>query len=488
MSLSTALNIAQSSIRNAGRQTTIVSRNIQDAGSADYNRRIANLTSTAPGARMVQVQRAANEQLFRQNLAASSDWSAQSTLYDGMTRLGLRVNGADNAASASTALGKLQQALQLYATTPSSQTLAESALDAARAVVRSLNDGTAAIQGFRLETDQQIALAVDDLNGLLAEFKDINNEVVAGTRANRDVSDALDRRDAILKQIAEHVPVSTLTRSGNDMVILTKDGATLFETVPRAVSFVPSAGFAAGINGSGVYVDGVPLTVGASGNAEKGGRLAAMLQLRDGVAATMQAQLDEVARGLISAFSESDRSPTPTLPDRPGLFTWPGAPAMPAAGTLVDGLAGRISLNAAIDSRQGGSPQLLRDGGANGAAYVANTGGGSSYSTLLIAYGDRLDQPMAFDAAAGLSATASVSGYASNVIGWFEGLRATASTAAETKQALAVRTADALSNETGVNVDMEMSLLLELEHSYQASARLIQAVDEMLQTLLAAVR
>ena len=51
-----------------------------------------------------------------------------------------------------------------------------------------------------------------------------------------------------------------------------------------------------------------------------------------------------------------------------------------------------------------------------------------------------------------------------------------------------MRTAEALSNDTGVNVDMEMSLLLDLEHSYEASARLIKAVDDMLASLFAAVR
>ena len=57
--------------------------------------------------------------------------------------------------------------------------------------------------------------------------------------------------------------------------------------------------------------------------------------------------------------------------------------------------------------------------------------------------------------------------------------------AAEAKEALATRTEEALSNATGVNVDMEMSLLLDLEHTYEASARLIKAVDDMLSSLLA---
>ena len=167
--------------------------------------------------------------------------------------------------------------------------------------------------------------------------------------------------------------------------------------------------------------------------------------------------------------------------------TWPGAPGMPPAGTLADGLAATISLNAAMDPSVGGNPELLRDGGANGAAYVANTDG-ASYAELLIAYGDRLEQPMAFDNAAGNGASSSLVDYSTSSIGWFEGLRQEAFRAAESKEALAVRTAEALSNETGVNVDMEMSLLLDLEHSYEASARLIKAVDDMLASLLAAVR
>ncbi|RUW68603.1 flagellar basal body rod C-terminal domain-containing protein, partial [Mesorhizobium sp. M1E.F.Ca.ET.063.01.1.1] len=213
------------------------------------------------------------------------------------------------------------------------------------------------------------------------------------------------------------------------------------------------------------------------------GKLAGMLKLRDSVAATMQSQLDEIARGLIAAFAET----APSQPDAAGLFTWSGAPAIPAAGTLVNGLAGSISVNAAFDPSAGGSPSLLRDGGANGAAYVSNPGSGASYSDLLIAYGNRLDQPMAFDTSAGITVSSGVSDYAANAIGWFEGVRQQASTNADAKEALATRTAEALSNETGVNVDQEMSLLLDLEHTYQASARMMKTVDDMLNALLSAV-
>lgn len=482
MSLSTALSIAQSALMNTARQTAVVSRNVSDADNPNYSRRISVVVSTAPGARTVDIQRQTNDLLFRQNLAAQSAYSAQNALYSGMDQLDVSVNGVDNASSPSTAIGNLQQALQLYATSPSNQNLGASVIDAAKQVVRSLNQGSKAIQDFRTQTDGQVATAVNDLNSLLSQFQDANAAVISGTRSGTDVSDALDQRDGLLKKIADYVPVSTFTRGDNDMVITTGDGTTLFETIPRTVSFTPSSSSTAGVAGNTVYIDNVPISAGAGGNTSASGKLAGLLQLRDDVASKMQSQLDETARGLITAFAET----APSMPNAAGLFTWSGAPAVPAAGTLVNGLAASISINTAMDPSTGGNPTLLRDGGANGAAYVANTGG-ASYSDLLIAYGDRLDKPMTFDSAAGISATSSVSDYAANSIGWFQGVRQQASTAADAKEALAARSADALSNATGVNIDQEMSLMLDLEHSYQASARMMKTVDDMMTALMNAV-
>ena len=108
MSLSSALSIAQSSLKNTARQTSTVSRNILEAKNPDYNQRTAVLTGNTSGARTIEVQRAANEQLFRQNLQALSSFNGQSALYNGMELLNLRVNGVDNSSSPATAIGKLQ--------------------------------------------------------------------------------------------------------------------------------------------------------------------------------------------------------------------------------------------------------------------------------------------------------------------------------------------------------------------------------------------
>lgn len=232
MSLTAALNIAQNSLLNTQRQTSVLSRNIANSENPDYARRTAVLSSLAPGAQIASITRATNASLFKQSIKALSAWTGQSTLMDGLDSLNTSVNGVDNQGSAAVLMGKLQEALQLYSATPSNRVLAENAVESARQVVRSLNDGTSALQRYRADLDGQIAAAVGELNGYLADFRKVNDEVVAGTLGGRDILDALDRRDALLKKISEYVPISTITRANNDMMLVTGDGSTLFETGP----------------------------------------------------------------------------------------------------------------------------------------------------------------------------------------------------------------------------------------------------------------
>src|SRR5690606_23592549 len=157
--------------------------------------------------------------------------------------------------------------------------------------------------------------------------------------------------------IAEIVPISTIGRANNDMMIVTADGATLFETTPRHVHFEATPAFGAGATGSRVYLDGVPTAPATGANTSAGGSLAALVQLRDDYSNGLQAQLDEVARGLIAAFAETD--PSDPAVRIPGLFVWDTPSTMPADGVRIVGLAGMISLNEGVDPQKGGDPQRL---------------------------------------------------------------------------------------------------------------------------------
>ena len=343
MSLSSALSIAQSSLRNTSRQTSIVSRNVSDASNPDYTRRIAVVTSTAPGARSIEIQRAANELLFRKNnsgaVCAGTARARSTTAWSGSA---LRSTASTTRSSPATAIGELQEALQLYSALavqpePRRERRRRCAPGRANAERRHAGD-----PGFPRRRWTEIATAVSELNNLLASSRKPTTDIISGTRSGRDVSDSLDQRDALLKKISRIVPVSTYharrQRHGHhdqgrrDAV---RDRAAHRSALQpqRRLRGRHGRQFRLYRRHAGSQA--------AGGNTNASGKLAGLIQLRDSVAGTMQSQLDEIARGLVTAFAETAAGGP--LPPRPASSPGPALRAMPAAGTLVNGLAGTIS-------------------------------------------------------------------------------------------------------------------------------------------------
>ncbi|MFN3506531.1 MAG: flagellar hook-associated protein FlgK [Allorhizobium sp.] len=484
MSLASALNTANSIFRNTSQQTSVISTNITNTGNENYVRRNAVVVQTVYGASMVQNERSQQMALLRQMSSSTSQQSAQSTLLDGLTTLSNALGGNDKELSPSHYLANLQSSLQSFAAAPGEYALASTVVTDAIDVVNSLNNATATVQELREDTDAQMFEQVQSLNKLLAEFKIVNDTVVRQTATGGNADDYLDRRDTLLKEISAIVGVSVNMRDNSDMVLYTYDGTTLFETDPREVSFVRTYTYDATVTGNAIYIDGTAVRAGVGGNTDGQGSLASLVQIRDVIAPTFQTQLDEIARGLIEAFQETDIGGGGELP---GLFTWPGG-TIPPTGTVEPGLAALIRVNPAVRSDAGGDPMLIRDGGINGPAYVKNTDGNSGFTDLINAYVDELAANRDFSADADLKTNASVLSFASNSIGWLEELRSNATTANENKQALYERTFQTYSSKTAVNLDEELSLLLDVEQSYKAAAKLVSTVDEMLKAVLDMVR
>ncbi len=137
----------------------------------------------------------------------------------------------------------------------------------------------------------------------------------------------------------------------------------------------------------------------------------------------------------------------------------------------------------------------LRDGAINGAAFDQNpppdNNGGftTQLDKLYTAMGAKMDfDPgtgvTGFNSATGIDSNVSIMDFASNSIGWLEQYRSDASGAAENTSAALSRSDEAYSNETGVNLDEELTLLLDIEQSYKAATKILNAVDEMLKSLL----
>ncbi|MCM2456240.1 flagellar hook-associated protein FlgK [Rhizobium sp. CG4] len=494
MSLSSAMITAQSIFNNTGKQTDVVSSNIANVGNKNYVKRTAILSATAYGASVVTTARVQNDSLLRQTLASSSLFSGQNVLLTGLEEVKSIFGGNDYESSPSAYLGALQKSLDTYAGKPGDSALAATVVNAATDLATSLNTASNELQAIRTRADKEMALQVDSLNQLLSRFEVANNAVKSATASGADPNDALDIRDSLLKDISSIVGVSVVTRGDNDMALYTSDqGITLFETIPRQVSFTPKIGYTASMDGNSLYIDGVAVKAGEGSNTTASGSLSGLLQLRDDVVPTMQNQLDEIARGLITLFAEKQADSTGTDPDLPGLFTYndPATATVPAAGTITKGLAAAIKVHPDLIISQGGNPELLRDGGINGAAYVKNdlsNGGGTGYSALIRSYVTALDTSIDFDPTTRIDTDTSLLKYASNSMGWLEQMRQGATNANDVKTAAYERAEEVYSNTTGVSLDEELSLLLDIEQSYKAATKLVSTIDEMLQSLMSMVK
>jgi flagellar hook-associated protein 1 len=487
--LSTALTHARSSLIAVAGQTAVASQNVANAKNVDYSRKIVSVSQQGAGTLTIsRYDRAADAVLLEKVLNSTSNSAASNAILDGIKRLAETVGDPQSNTSPSAMLGKLQNALQTYEQNPADQNLASGVLQAAGEVVRTLNDANTTVQNVRQQADTSISDGVSRVNNLLQQYKVVNDAIVRGDGSKSDMTDDLDARDKIIKQLSETMGIKTVTRANNDIAIYTESGVTLFEKTPRTVSFKPTNGLNASNSGTAVYVDGVDVTSSASLMPLQSGSIYGLTKLRDSISVTYQTQLDEFARGLIDAFKETSQQPLLGLPNTTGLFTYSGSPTVPTTGIAVAGLAGDIRINAAVDPSQGGTLTKLRDGGINGASYVYNATASSGYSDRISALVEGLDASQNFDPTSELSAQTSLKTYGSSSSGWLLALQQKATSSADLQTATSQRSTEALQSKTGVSIDEEMSSMLELERSYQASAKLISAVDQMLQTLLGMVK
>lgn len=489
MSLSASLNIAQTALASAAAQSSVISRNIGNVNTPGYSRKTAGVITTQSGSSSVNtIKRATDTALLANVLKGQSDSAAQAAIAGGLNKiqasLGLDTTAAAASSGAATAtdqspstmIAKLTAALETYASAPDNVPAGTAAVAAASSLASTMNAAAATVQATRVQADTEIATSVQTINNLLAQFQSVNHQIVAGTALGSDISDAEDARDSILSQLSTEIGITVTKTSNGGTTLATDSGVILFDQAARTLSFTPKATYTAATIGNAVTVDGVAIA-GSSMNV-KSGALAGLTQLRDVVATTYQGQLDDIAGKLVSTFAEADAQGGPVA----GLFTSGGASAIPASNV---GVAASIAVNARVDPAKGGSVTLLRDGNVSGASSNSNIGHNAAYA-------DHLNQMVSALGSAQVAAShgligGSLATYASSSVSWVASNYQTAANAASYQSSVVSSATSALSNSTGVNLDEQMSLMLEVEHAYQASAQLLNTVNSMYGALISAM-
>ncbi len=482
MSLTGAMSNAMGGLNAAARSAQVVSTNLANAMTTGYARRSLALSGTSQyshgGVRVDGIVRHVNPVLLSEARLADAELGNAMVKNGFYTRLESVLGTPDQTTSLTGLMASFEASLVAAAGSPNSTTHLSSIANDASQFVKALNDASSSIQSMRSEADRNIATMVDRMNELLQQTEDLNAKIASAQSQGLDTSSLLDARQAAVDEISALVPVRTVDRPNGGIALYSTSGALLLDGKAAEIEFSQTSTITPYMtqdNGqlSGLTINGIPVRTDSSNGALSGGALGAQFAIRDEQAIEAQAQLDEVARDFILRFQGDAVDPTLGAGDA-GLFTDGG-------GFFIDGdevgLAGRIALNELVDPNGANEVWRIRDG--LGATAPGEEGDASLLNGLVDALREPIVNSSGILGTSAMSASELTSQFMSNMstqrVRSDEALSFAATQQANLAEMLAA---------DGVDSDYEMQQLLLVEQAYAANARVISAVDEMMQTLL----
>mgnify|MGYP001168246187 CR=1 FL=1 len=476
MTISGALSNALSGLNASSRIADIISTNLANVLTEGYAPREISLQSQRDGrgVAVAGVIRHVDTALLGDRRLADSARAGAETHVTFAASLERAIGAVDDVGSLSARLTDFEASLITAAARPEEPSRLQAVVDAATGLTGRINEIAGDIETLRSQADAAIARTVGDLDAGLQQVVTLNSRITAAGASGRGTEALQDERQRVVDRLAEIVPLRQLPRAHGAVALMTTGGAVLLDGRAVAVDFDAVPVVAAHMtqdNGllSGLSVAGQPVSSDAAGPLG-GGRLSALFDNRDRAGPEALAALDDIARVIVERVAQPGLDPT-LGPGEPGLFTDAGAAFDPAQTV---GLSGRIAVNAAVDSGAGGALSRLRDGlGAVSPGPPGQAGLLQRLSTALETPTGTASDPIARTIAGHVAA--------------FAGQVAQARLAAEETASFATGQASelrALELESGVDSDAELQRLLLVEQSFAANARMIQTVDDMMQTLL----
>lgn len=479
MTISSALSNAMTGLRAAGRTSEVISSNIANAMTPGYGVRDLSISSSQLGGVTINgTLRNVDPTLLsdvRLSEAAFTNATDRSRFLNDFENL---LGTPDQPNSLSARLAEFETSLISAGSRPDAPERLQMVASTARDVATLISAASEGVQQARSDADRSIRLQVDALNNNLNNVKELNSQITRTITSGGNPLALLDSRQAVVDAISTMVPIRQVPRENGQIALYSTGGAILLDGGAAEVEFTPVNQVTPfmSIEGgqlSGLTVNGYPVRTDSERGALGGGSLGAQFEIRDEQGTKAQVQLDAFARDIIERFQDPAVDTT-LAPGDAGLFTDDGLPFDPVNEV---GLSARLTLNAAVDEREGGEPWRIRDG------INAATPGDVGDSRLLQALSDTLTTKRT--PASGNFGVGAFS--ATNLVSTLTSQIGAERFQADQTLSFASSQFDELTQQLladGVDTDQELQRLLLVEQAYAANVRMIEAADEMMQTIL----
>jgi flagellar hook-associated protein 1 FlgK len=384
-------------------------------------------------------------QITSENSVTSSYTAQQSALQNAETYLGEQLTNTSSGTSSPTGLtadlSNLFDAFSSLATDPTDTSSVQTVLQAAQQVTNQFNQVSANLTQVQSGLNTSIGDDVTSSNQDLSEIATLNQQIMQAQAGGESADQLVDTREATIENLAGKTNITTAAQS---------DGS-----VSISIGGVAMVAGGSAVDALQTYTDGNGQTMVQDQNSSTplsitGGSIGGNITARDGALAGLQTSLDTLANQLITSVNS--------------IYS-------PGQAPNSNGSTGQPFFTGSDASDIGVNAALVNDPGQ----FQSSATGAAGDNSLVLALA-QLDDPT------GSSQTISQS-YAQTVSALGDAIT-TATDQLNTSQAVSTTLTNQRSSASGVDIDTEMTNLLQFQKAYEASAQLVTTINNMMQTAI----
>lgn len=458
----TGLSAAQAGISNAG-------HNIANANTEGFSRQRVHQTAevdrstsmsrnlVGAGARVAGVDRVNDRYLEKQIRAANRDL-AQAEEKEIVLKQAEDIFNEMGGDGLNRMMSRFFNEFRKLANEPENESIRQSVREASQAMINDMKRLRRQVDDVRNHVDSRLEGYVREANSLTEEIKDLNIRIKALENGGGSSNDLMDQRDLALKKLSSLVDVTMYTDNSGGYIVDLKGLGPLVtggQAEQFSVERTPASESGKGSNSVDIFLANA--TAGPVTNRISGGRLGALVEARDKTIGTVTQRLDDIAYELSRAVNE-----------------------IHSQGFTRDG-ATQVEFFKLPVSREGAAEQLdlsdaIKDSVHNIAAAAAPESPGDNRIALALS---------------GIQGLRMMNDGKTTVDDFYNSIVSEVGVAANRNKSELSQTKDVNTqlgkireHISGVSIDEETTRLMQYQHAFDASARVIRVADEMMRTIL----
>lgn len=311
---------------------------------------------------------------------------------------------------------------------------------------------TGDLEEVQEDMDASVSGTLEEINLIAEQIADLNQKIAQTEIGGQNANDFRDKRDLLVQELSEKIDIESFENSDGKVTVLVAGGRPLVEGGSSwRVGTAPTASGLCDV----VWIDGEGNEFDITGTIQ-GGKVKGWLEVRDEVIPDYQTKLDQLAAGLIAEVN-----------------------AVHQAGYGLDGSFNTAFFTGSDASDIAFSPAIAADLRLIAASGTAAGVPGDNANAIALA---ELQHKLTMN-----GSTLTFDEYYNSLISTVGNATQEASTYLDHHTAMSTQLSNYRESVSGVSLDEETVNLVMFQHAYEAAAKLISTVDELLATVISMV-